>query len=465
MKTIFTSKVTKVITVFIIIIFQLIDVCQSQYYWIKKVDANNPTNITNSQLFQYQPAYTSFNNLGLRFNGNTYPVTAAFQIKDSLYQDRALFQVDGVNVGSIKLWNNDGSTKYGIWQSSQTGISVLNYFQDPVKFGNMTISGTRANYTSFITGYGNGLINFIMGPTVAGDTIIPLSIRRNGIRVRTNIITDSFQLLTNPGLGKVLVSDADGNANWTDGSNFSDNKWLYNKDSDIYANPLRKHVGIGFQSSNEKIYQMLHVVDGNILISRSPTVTKAPSSKNGSVLFSDYVSDTNQLGEWGIEYETNDTVYAANGLNFWKPYSSGHPGNNYLFLRNDGNFGIGTNNTFGYKLGVAGSIICTELKVRKFADWPDYVLKDDYKLKPLNELAEYINEHQRLPEMPSAKEVSEHGVNVGEMDVTLVKKIEELTKYLLDQQKQLLDQQSLLLDQQKQINDLKQKIESGNTTK
>jgi hypothetical protein len=65
----------------------------------------------------------------------------------------------------------------------------------------------------------------------------------------------------------------------------------------------------------------------------------------------------------------------------------------------------------------------------------------------------YINKNQHLADMPSAKEVSENGVDLGEMDVTLVKKIEELTKYIIDQQ-------NMLTEQQKQIDELKQKIEN-----
>ena len=435
------------------------------------------TPVTPSLFFQYDnnsfPPYKHYVGVGI----NNITPSAFFHIYEPLPSVDALFQTEatqgGSTLGFIKHWFTSSSVKYGFYESSLTGSEVQNYFQDPVIFGNMTISGTLINHTSFLTGYGNGFINFIMGPAVANDTVIPLSIRRTGIRVRTNMVTDSLQLLTNPGLNKVLVSDANGRGDWTDASTFGDNKWLINKDSDIYANPLRHHVGIGFQNSNEKIYQMFSILNGNILLTRNTSTIKspmnkpgsigeAPTSKNGSILFGDTVYGSNTLGEWGIEYETNDSTYASNGLNFWKPYSSGNGGgDHYLYLRNDGNIGIGTNKTLGYKLAIAGGILCNEVKVRKFAaDWPDYVLKDEYKMQDLSELAAYINEHQRLPEMPSAKEVSENGVDVGAMDVTLVKKIEELTKYLLEQQKQILDQQNKLIDQQKQIDELKRIIEN-----
>ena len=108
-----------------------------------------------------------------------------------------------------------------------------------------------------------------------------------------------------------------------------------------------------------------------------------------------------------------------------------------LFLNDDGTVGIGTNVTDGYQLAVKGNVICEELKVKLFANWPDYVLNNDYKLLSLKEVENYIDKNQHLPGLPSAKEVSENGVNIGQINEALVKKVEELTKYIIEQQKQI----------------------------
>ncbi|HPN68553.1 MAG TPA: hypothetical protein PLZ32_03515 [Saprospiraceae bacterium] len=90
-----------------------------------------------------------------------------------------------------------------------------------------------------------------------------------------------------------------------------------------------------------------------------------------------------------------------------------------------------------YKLAVDGSIICQELKVELVGNWPDYVFADDYDLKPISQLKSFITENKHLPNVPSAKEVSQSGVHVGEMQKKLLEKVEELTLYIIKQQEQI----------------------------
>jgi len=70
-------------------------------------------------------------------------------------------------------------------------------------------------------------------------------------------------------------------------------------------------------------------------------------------------------------------------------------------------------------------------------EWPDYVFSDDYELLSLDELSSYIRENRRLPEIPSAAEVYENGVNLLEINKLLLKKMEEMTLYILDLQNQI----------------------------
>ncbi len=72
--------------------------------------------------------------------------------------------------------------------------------------------------------------------------------------------------------------------------------------------------------------------------------------------------------------------------------------------------------------------------------WADYVFEDDYALDSLEEVESYIAENGHLPDMPSAAEVEEHGVSIGEAQTKLLQKVEELTLHLIDQNKTIKEQ-------------------------
>ena len=116
--------------------------------------------------------------------------------------------------------------------------------------------------------------------------------------------------------------------------------------------------------------------------------------------------------------------------------------NIFIVQSTTGNVGIGTTHTFGYKLAVNGVIGSTEVKVENTSAWPDFVFSDNYELQTLEEVEEHINEKGHLPEIPSEAEVSENGINLGEMNAKLLLKIEELTLYLIEQNKYNQTQQA-----------------------
>lgn len=111
-------------------------------------------------------------------------------------------------------------------------------------------------------------------------------------------------------------------------------------------------------------------------------------------------------------------------------------GGDQVFIVPDGTVGIGTSATAGYKLAVDGKVVCEELKVKLSQNWPDYVFASEYKLPSLSEVEKSIQANKHLPGIPSAKEIHEDGINVGEMQKLMVQKIEELTLYVIDLQKQ-----------------------------
>ena len=105
-------------------------------------------------------------------------------------------------------------------------------------------------------------------------------------------------------------------------------------------------------------------------------------------------------------------------------------------IQGNGDVGIGTYNISGYKLAVNGKIKTQEVVVET-TGWHDYVFDNDYKLLKLSEVEQFIKENKHLPEIPSAKEVEENGIKIGDMQGKLLQKIEELTLYAIEQQKQI----------------------------
>ncbi len=116
-----------------------------------------------------------------------------------------------------------------------------------------------------------------------------------------------------------------------------------------------------------------------------------------------------------------------------------------LLNPNGGNVGIGTTNPGTYKLAVVGKIHATEIVVE--TGWSDYVFADDYRLAPLSEVEAHIKAEKHLPGIPSATEVAQGGVSVGDMQAKLLAKLEEVTLHLIAQEKRiaLLEQENAAL--------------------
>jgi len=138
--------------------------------------------------------------------------------------------------------------------------------------------------------------------------------------------------------------------------------------------------------------------------------------------------------------------------------SSGNVG--YLFsaygyrgiaMTTDGKVGIGTLHPDAW-LTVNGNIHSTEVKVDVTVPGPDYVFEKDYTLPSLESVKSYIDQNKHLPEVPSAKEMEANGINLSEMNMLLLKKVEELTLYVIEMNKKSIHFQE-------ENNELKNRIE------
>lgn len=99
---------------------------------------------------------------------------------------------------------------------------------------------------------------------------------------------------------------------------------------------------------------------------------------------------------------------------------------------NGGWFGIFSNKT----VRIDGQVFAKEVKIQSNV-WSDHVFREDYRLRSIAEVNEFIKTNNHLPDIPTEQEVKENGVDLGNMQAKLLQKIEELTLYTIQQQEMI----------------------------
>ncbi len=130
--------------------------------------------------------------------------------------------------------------------------------------------------------------------------------------------------------------------------------------------------------------------------------------------------------EWTIR-STIALNFSYNGVDRFRMYHNGT-------TENFGGFMAEEFRTHGsnFKVTQNGYLYARQIEVQATGSFPDYVFDEDYELRSLDDVNDYIQQNHHLPDVPSAKEVKENGHNLGEMDKVLLRKIEELTLYILE---------------------------------
>ena len=154
----------------------------------------------------------------------------------------------------------------------------------------------------------------------------------------------------------------------------------------------------------------------------------------GSVDLSFYTNDS-PIGI-GTKISAYKETFNTAGIAFFTQYGYAAPIEK-MRISASGNVGIGTVNP-SCKLDVCGTIRANEVKV-DLAGGCDFVFKSDYKLMYLNELDSFVKTYQHLPEIAPEKEMVENGVNMKDLQMKLLQKIEELTLYTIEQNNEIIE--------------------------
>ncbi len=221
-------------------------------------------------------------------------------------------------------------------------------------------------------------------------------------------------------------------------------------------------IGFGANFTSNSGDPVQYIFDSGILR------TKGNNAFGGPQLVFD--GPISPYGDWGMEY-TGGTSAPQPGINFWKPFGSANSNNNILFLHDNNKIGIGTdnpssrltidawadnalliltnpnknvidvqdksNNKINFRVKANGYVYAREINVMPTTiTFPDYVFNKNYNLKTISELENYIQTNKHLPNIPSAKEVEANGINVAEMQVKQMEKIEEAFLYIIQLKKE-----------------------------
>ena len=217
-------------------------------------------------------------------------------------------------------------------------------------------------------------------------------------------------------------------------------------------------VGIGNSMPNATLD-----VNGNVIMAGS---TANLDNRNGGVPLSFLENTGKMMIGWNRTQSAGETDFISNqgggsvgGFAFYNHSNTGTE-NQLMWLTGDGRLILGSSasNIGNNKLAVGGGVIAEAVTVKLQANWPDYVFKKDYQLPSLQEVKTYIDQNQHLPEVPSAEQIAKEGLNLGEMNKLLMKKVEELTLYLIDEHKKNKGQQEQIDQLKKEIQLLNKKL-------
>lgn len=207
---------------------------------------------------------------------------------------------------------------------------------------------------------------------------------------------------------------------------------------------------------------------GGVVAGGNITTTSYHSADKWALAYDNVTNPGDGLNWNGTDLEINPTI-AGTGLN-WDAGSGSlsvdpsainvwnQSGNNLDFTT--GNVGIGLSARSDYSLAVDGGMVTDSVKVlMDVSSVPDYVFASDYKLLTLEEIEEYVQKEKHLPNVPSASEIAKDGLNLGQMNMLLLEKVEELTLHMIEQNKALKAKEEAIKKKEQELESLSARLE------
>jgi Phage T4 tail fibre len=333
---------------------------------------------------------------------------------------------DGVNAFSVRYFA-ESYANWGTLRSSSSAYMSFGVKASPtVAEGWQSSVGNLAPKLSFVAGF-NGF-QFLTAPsqtTAAGVAVTMTEVMKidNTGKVGIGVTAPVSKLEVN---GDLTIGSGSVNANTTKLfiSNPAGKKWAFSSGLN-YINENIFGIYNWTASQTTPFFSILDTGNVGIGIDAATAKLHVKAPPSGTPIDAMIVDVTS--------FGTGSNAIASS---FFKVRDVGAGNNVPFIIRGDGNVGIGTDAP-DTKLAVNGTIHTKEVKVDLLGPLsvPDYVFANDYKLKTLEEVDTYIKANSHLPEIPSAKEIEKNGLMLGEMNMNLLKKIEELTLYMIEMKK------------------------------
>jgi hypothetical protein len=395
--------------------------------------ANAANNFTGGYTFSYRI------NAGTPWNGSLISFGGLANRYDT--QINADYGPDGGNHISFRTKNGDANTWNSWVELASRGVNTFT--------GEQVVNG---NITSSITSNEGGSITLTNPSKTASNVSNNWKIYNmtgaygNGLQFWSYVndgsggskmtITDSG----NVGIGTSTPTaklEVNGNINVINASNkivgFNDAVNYY-----IGSYPVTGSAGFdihgygGIRFGDRTSNSVMQITNGNVGIGTASPNSKLEVNGNANIIVPPSANPVDALIVDVTSFGTGSNAIASS---FFKVRDIGAGNNIPFIIRGDGNVGIGTASP-DTKLAVNGTIHTKEVRVDLLAPMvPDYVFANNYKLKTLEEVDTYIKANSHLPEIPSAKEIEKNGLMLGEMNMNLLKKIEELTLYMIEMKK------------------------------
>ncbi len=225
------------------------------------------------------------------------------------------------------------------------------------------------------------------------------------------------------------------------------NAQIYTQSGVISGSSTTNNVGIGTNAPAERVTIagshndsriLLHSLGGSVDVRQADLVLWASEPE---ISYSGVGISNNALVSTGVGMHLLNPARGGSYIRLldnammFNIMSSSGINKQALIINSDGNVGIGTTNPTS-KLTVAGDINSREVRVTVNAG-ADFVFEKDYDLPSLDSVSNFIKENKHLPEIASAEEMKKDGINLSEMNIKLLQKIEELTIYVIQQQEDI----------------------------